>query len=82
MKTGVGDVTVRLKQVLLPNITMMKIDQINTLSKRCKKKEATKLETIRMSNEDIDELLEEIHRRDKLDTDFDIEYDGENINSN
>ena len=35
-----------------------------------------------MSNEDIDELLEEIHRRDKLDTDFDIEYDEENINSN
>ena len=26
MKTGVGDVTVRLKQVLLPNTTMTKID--------------------------------------------------------
>ena len=33
-----------------------------------------------MRNEDIDELLEEIHRRDKLDTYFDIEYDGEDIN--
>ena len=33
----------RLKQVLLPNITMMKIDNINILPKRCKKKEATKL---------------------------------------
>ena len=33
-----------------------------------------------MSNEDIDELLEEIHRRDKLDTYFDIEYNGEDIN--
>ena len=31
MKTGVGDIIVRLKQVLLPNITMMKIDKINTL---------------------------------------------------
>ena len=29
-----------------------------------------------MSNEDIDELLEEIHRKDKLD----IEYDREDIN--
>ena len=37
MKTGVRNVTVRLKQVLLPNITMMKIDKINTLPKRCKK---------------------------------------------
>ena len=34
-----------------------------------------------MSNEDIDELLEEIHRRDKLNIDFDIKYDGEYINS-
>ena len=33
-----------------------------------------------MSNEGIDELLEEIHRRDKLDTYFDIEYNGEDIN--
>ena len=38
MTTGVGDVTVRLKQVLLSNVTMMKIDKINTLPKRCKKK--------------------------------------------
>ena len=34
-----------------------------------------------MSNQDIDELLEEIHRRDKLDKDFDIEYDIKYINS-
>ena len=30
IKTGVGDVTVRFNQVLLPNTTMMKIDEINT----------------------------------------------------
>ena len=29
--TGDGDITVRLKQVLLPNIIMMKIDKINIL---------------------------------------------------
>ena len=80
MKIGVGDATVRLKQVLLPNITMMKIYKINTLPKILKKKEAIRLGAIRMSNEDIDELLEEIHRRDKLDTDFDIEYDRSDIN--
>ena len=74
MKTGVGDVTVRLKQVLLPNITMMKIDKINTLPKTCKKKEAQKLEAQRMINEDINEVLEERHRIDKLDTEFDIEH--------
>ena len=36
---------------------------------------------IKISNDDIDELLEEINRRDKLDTDFDIKYDGEDIKS-
>ena len=35
-----------------------------------------------MRNEDIDELLEEIHRRDKLDTSFDIEYNREDVNGN
>ena len=38
MKIGVGDIIVKLKQVLLPNTTMMKIDKINKLPKRCKKK--------------------------------------------
>ena len=33
-----------------------------------------------MSNEDIDELLEEIHSRNKYDTYFDIKYDEENTN--
>ena len=79
-KTGVGGVTVKLKQILLLNIIRMKINMINILPKRCKKKEATEFGVIRMTNEDIDELLEEIHRRDKLDTDFDIEYDGKDIN--
>ena len=61
---------------------MMKIDKINTLPKICNKREATKLEDQRMSNEDIDELLEELQWRNKLDTEFNIEYDGENINGN
>ena len=47
MKIGVDDIIARLKQVLLPNITMTKIDKINTLPKRCKKKESTKLESMR-----------------------------------
>ena len=33
-----------------------------------------------MNDNDIDELLEEIHRRYKLDIEFDIEYDGEDNN--
>ena len=78
--TPMKDTIVRLKQVLLSNITMMKIDKIKTLPKRCKKSEAMKVGSIRTNNENIDELLQEIHRRDKLNIDFDIEYDGEDIN--
>ena len=70
----------RLKQVLLPNITTMKIYKISILPKWCKKKEAKKLGDIRMSNDNIDERIKEIDRRNKLDTDFDIQYDGEDIN--
>jgi len=33
-----------------------------------------------MSNDNIDELIEEIDRRNKLGTYFDIQYDGEDIN--
>ena len=73
MNTGIGDVTVRLKQVLLSNTIMVKIDSIKTPPKRCKKKEAPKLGSQRMSNENINELLEVIHRRDKLNVDLDIE---------
>ena len=36
---------------------------------------------IKISNDDIGELLEEINRRDKLDTDFDLDYDGIDIKS-
>jgi len=59
---------------------MMKINKIDTLLKKCKKRESTKLGSQRMSNENIDELLEEIYRTYKLNTEFDIEYDGEDIN--
>ena len=72
MIKGVDDITARLKQVLLPNTTMTKIDKKNTVPKRCNNKQAQKLGALRMSNKDIDKLLEEIHRRDKSDTEFDI----------
>ena len=52
--TPMKDTIVRLKQVLLSNITMMKIDKIKKLPKRCKKSEAMKIGSIRTNNENID----------------------------
>ena len=42
--------------------------------------QAEKLGALKMSNDDIDELLEEIHRREKLFKELDIEYDNEDTN--
>ena len=47
---------------------MMKIDKNNKLLKMCNKKEAEKLGALRIGNDDIDEPLEKIIRRDKFDT--------------
>ena len=80
MNIGVGYIVVGVKQVLLPNITMMKLDKKTTPSKRCDKNQAKKMGALKWSNEDIDVLLEEIHRREKLDEKFDIEYDHEDTN--
>ena len=55
------DITLRLKQVLLPTITIMKIDNKNKLLKRCKNKQVDKLGALRISYEDVDELIEKIH---------------------
>ena len=74
MNNEVGDIIVRLKQVLLSNVTMMNIDKKNTLQKICNKIQVEKLGARRISNKDIYELLEKRHRRDKLDTHFDIQY--------
>ena len=81
MNQGNGDITVRLKQVLLPNITTIKIDKNNKLPKRCNKKQVEELGALLIRNDDIDELLEEIFRRDKFDTEFAIE-DGVDYREN
>ena len=70
-----GDVhtTLRLNQVLLPNITVIKIHIYDKLPKKYNEKYAGKLEDLKISNDNADKLLEEIHRRYKFDTEFDIQ---------
>ena len=68
-KEGVN-IIVRLKKVLLPIITMMKIDKNNEFPKRCNKKQAETFGTLRIRNYAIDRLLEEIFRNDNFDTEF------------
>ena len=52
-----GYIAVRLNQISLPNIIITNINKNNKLPKRCNKKQAEKLESLRIRNDDIDELL-------------------------
>ena len=66
------DMILRLKQVVSPNITMMKIDNDKHFWRGVTKKY---LEVLGISNNDIDEILEEIHKRDNVDKKVGIEGD-------
>ena len=47
---------------------MNRIDEMNT----CNRKQATNLDTMKVDDNDICEIIESVHRRDKFDIVFDI----------
>ena len=63
---------IRLKQVLMTGVTMMKITEDNMLPSKCKKKEATNQGAMKIDNDDICKIIEKVYRRDKFDKEFDI----------
>ena len=60
-----------MNQVLIADTPIMEIAEENKLPKECNKK-AKELGALRLVEEDIDEQIEEIRRRDQFDEDFDI----------
>ena len=68
----------------MTGVTMMKITEENMLPNKCNKKEATNKGAMKIDDEDISEIIEEVYRRDKFDKEFDIglisecEEDGSN----
>lgn len=48
------------------------------ITKKCNKRQAKKLAALRIKNENIYELVEEIHKRNKFDIEFGIEEDDVN----
>ena len=64
-----------MKYVLMANIQLIMITKDNKLPKGYNKRKAEELWAVRMREEDIDELLEEIRRRDQFDENFDIGND-------
>ena len=75
---------VKLKQVLATGGTMMKISEENILPSKCNKKEATNQGAMKIDDEDIREIIEDLYRRDKFDKESDkglisdCEEDGSN----
>ena len=65
-------VMIRLKQVLVIGVTMMKINNDNMVPSKCNKKEATNQRAMKIDDDDICEIIEEVYRRDKFDKEFDI----------
>jgi hypothetical protein len=59
--------TVRMQQVIAPDLALMPISKQNKLPNACNKREATKLGAKRISNEDHEIFLDEINRRSILD---------------
>ena len=56
----------------LPTIIMMKVDK-KKVAEEVQQKEVEIFWILRIRNDNIDELLEEILRRDKFDAEFEIE---------
>ena len=63
---------------------MMEISERNMLPKTCNRKEATNQGAMKIDDEDVKGIIEEVYRRDKFDKEFDIglisecEEDGSN----
>ena len=51
---------------------MKRIDVTNTLRSTCNKKQATNSNTMKIDDNDVCEIIEDVHKWDKLDKEFDI----------
>ena len=67
-----GMVMIRLKQVLITGVTMKIISENNMLPNKCNKKQTTNQGVVKIDDDDIREIIEEVYRRDKFDKEFDI----------
>ena len=66
-------IMIRLNQVLITGLKINRIDEMNI----CNRKQATNLDTMKVDDNDICEIIESVHRRDKFDIVFDIDIVSE-----
>jgi hypothetical protein len=81
-RPGDATTTIRMRQVIAADMALSPISQTTPLPNSCDKRQATRLGAHRIAHTDHEELLEEIHRRDRLDFDEEEESeDGSGIES-
>ena len=56
---------------------MKRIDETNIISNTCNKKQTTNLDEIKIDDNDVFEIIEEVHKRDKFNKQFDIGFISE-----
>ena len=69
------ETTLRMNQILIADITLIRTTKDNKLSKGHNKRKVEELGAVRIREEGIDELLEGIRRRDQFGEEFDIDND-------
>ena len=57
---------------MITGIKMKKIDETNMIPNTCNTKQATHLGAMKINANNICDIIEEVHRRDKFDKEFDI----------
>ena len=67
-----GLVMIRLKQVLITGVTMKMISENNMLPNKCNKKQAANQGAMKIYDDDVCEIIEEVYRRDKFDKEVNI----------
>ena len=63
---------IRLKQLLITSVTTKRISDINILLEKCNKKQAANQETMKIDDDDVYQIIEEVYRRDNFDKEFDM----------
>ena len=63
---------IRLKQVLITSVTMKMISNNNMLPNKCNKKQATNQGAMKIDDDNVYEIIEEVYWRDKFGKEFNI----------
>ena len=63
---------IRLNQVLITGVKIKRIGETNMIPNACNKKQTTNQEAMKMDDNDVCDVIEEVHRRDKFNKEYDV----------